>query len=324
MKIAFIDKNPNASTAQFGVHEESKFFNNTTPNLVKAVSAYNPDVVFINKGNKFRSEDLLSIMKDRFSVYFYGDYRGDEIPYYARNLAETANLFLPTWYNEELFKNLKQDNIEVVHQGTDTNIFKPLPDIEKKYAVCFVANYYDEETRYRISEGEFGYRKDLSEILPESDLRLEIADTLAEKYGKDFALAGVGWPESLKAKCTYLGKTNHVQTNLVYNESLCSVGVSHYLNVEYMTSNRLFQAMASGTPHIAWYSPKVEELFDEDSYLDAKNIHELLLIVEALIAHPSTAKSMGEDQRNCILERHTIERAWDRILKVIEKYYYEK
>lgn len=323
MKIAFIDKNPNASTAQFSVHKESMFFNNSTPNLVSAVSAYDPDVVFINKGNKFRGEDLQDIMKDRFSVYFYGDYRGSEIPYYARNLAEIANLFLPTWYNEDVFKILNQKNIEVVHQGTDVNIFKPLLDVEKKYVVAFVANYFDEETRYRISEGEFGYRKDLSEILPESDLRLMIALALAEKYGKDFVVAGTGWEKHLDGKCTLLGKTNHEETNLVYNQSICSIGVSHYLNVDYMTSNRLFQAMASGTPHIAWYSPKVAELFD-DSYIDVKDIFELKNVITTFVLSGNFDRKFGNSQRNCILERHTLEKAWERILKIIEKYYYGK
>jgi hypothetical protein len=320
MKIAFIDKNPNASSAQFGVHKDSKFFNNTNQYLLYDVADFNPDVVFINKGNKFRSEDLMSLMQDRFSVYFYGDYRGTEIPYYAKKLAEIANLFLPTWYNEKIFKNLNQKNIRVVHQGTDVNTFRPLPDIEKKYTVAFVANYFDEETRYRMSEGEFGYRKDLSEVLPESELRLEVAIKLVEKYGKEFVIAGTGWEKYLQNKCTLLGKTNHEETNLVYNQSLCSIGISHYLNVDYMTSNRLFQAMASGTPHIAWHSPKVDELFD-DSYLETDSVVQLLSLVGHFVKYPIEALSYGVSQRNCILERHTLEKAWDRILKIIELYY---
>lgn len=303
MRIAFIDKTANAQHAQFGVKSptcEKKFFHNIS-SLKIDLKNYKPDAVFINKGSTLNYEEVRLAIKPYFSVYFLGDYR-NPFPAWAAAYATTCNMVLFTWKDPNIYSELKsmgQRNIFCIHQGINPDVFRPLPGSPKVYQVAFGGNFHGINFSNAAE-------------------RLKNVRFLNQHY--NFQVIGGGWPSDVGA----LPRKNHPSLNRILNQAHITVGIHnrlfHKYGVKYGTSNRLFQCMAIGIPHVAQQSPGIHELFD-DSYIEWVDRKDLLRKIDWLLSCPDIAREVGQKQRECIINNHTTIHAWMRMEERIRECY---
>jgi O-antigen biosynthesis protein len=171
--------------------------------------------------------------------------------------------------------------VEVLLQATDPERFRTrTPDRRHAHAVAIVAKARDV-------------------------MRKAVADALAG--GLRPAIYGSGW--------NGLVDPGLVVADYVPNEALpvvySSIGVlvaDHWDTMRSwgMVSNRLFDALACGTPVISDYLPEVRELFGDavPMYRDGTDLREL---VDATLADPSGARHRAAAGREQVLARHTFD-----------------
>lgn len=290
-KLAIIDKNPNAHLTQWRAAPEPKKFFHNPRTLANDVRKYNPDYIFINKGNTFPLEEIQAAIWGYRSVYFYGDYYRP-IPNYVMELAKICSAVVLTNKDKGLWGSLGNDRIYFVSQGADTEIFKPVK-LNTKYAVVFPGNYYG--TKFLGS-----------------DIRLKLVRWI-QKAGYNFLAVGNGWPEDVNS----IPRQPVHKLNTIINQSKITVGMSHFVDVPCYTSNRLYQCMATGVPHIAWYSPGVKDLFSQ-GYREVNSYSELHELMLGLLLNGKARLEMGTAQYSEIHLHHTIFHVWENIEKIME------
>lgn len=301
MKIAFIDRTSQAYLGQWGIHSDTaikKFFHNMDT-LKSELSKFRPDCVFINKGSTLNYEAVRLAITPYKSVYFLGDYR-DPFPRWGYAYSTLCDMVLFTWKDVKIWKSINamgQKNIHCVHQGTNTDVFSPLPDIEKTADVSFGGGFYGDN---------FSDAKE----------RLATVKMLQDKY--DCQIAGDGWPSYIDA----VPRLNHPKLNKFHNQARVTVGIHNRIfgryGIKHATSNRLYQCMSIGIPHIAQYSPGVGSRLGE-SYLDWETHDDLREKIDHLLENPQVAEKIGEQQRKQIVENHTTAIAWKGMEDTIRK-----
>jgi hypothetical protein len=278
---------------QWGACPEPKRFFRWRDSIEK-IRAYNPDVVFINKGREGFKDNLIQIANEFKSIYFYGDYR-NPLDAWVANIGSNCNLVMVMFKQSDLWQQFKPAKVVLVHQGAGPS-FTQLLTNEIIYDIAFAGHNYG--------------RKFL-----DCGTRIDVMDRLF-KDGFKVALMGEGWPARFESGL--LGKKMPKTVTKVYSRSHCILSLSNVNNVPYCTSNRLFNAMASSRPCIAWHAPKVSTIFD-DSYVEVKNYNELKQKILEFKNDPKTASNLGNAQRQYTLANHTIKHAWDRIECIIKK-----
>jgi spore maturation protein CgeB len=303
VKIAFIDKTVKAQLTQWGVKSatcEKKFFHNINT-LKDELTFYKPDAVFINKGSTLNYEAVRLATLPYFKVYFLGDYRLP-FPGWAYAFATMCDIVLFTWKDIAVWESLKkmgQRDIFYVHQGINPDVFRPLPEIKKNLDITFGGGFYGVNF------------SDAAE-------RLKTVEFLQSKYKT--LVAGDGWPSHINS----VKRMNHFSLNRFHNRARVTVGIHNRVfdryGIKYGTSNRLYQCMATGVPHIAQYSPGISELFDSDGgYLDWKTHEDLATAIDWLLSNPEAAEKTGEKQRAQIIKYHTTLHAWMRMENIIRR-----
>ena len=293
MKLAIIDKNPDARFTQWRAAPNPKKFFHRDSTLVQDIKNYNPNVIFINKAASFTN--IIKAIKNYKSAYFYGDWY-QPIANYVKLHAKAADVVLFTNNDPAIryeLKMLGQKNVHFVSQGVDIELFKPL-HVDKKYDIVFPGNYFG--TKFCGSE-----------------LRLNLVRHLIDS-NYNVTVIGDGWPKDINA----LPRQGVIKLNKTLNQARVSVGISHFVDVPLYTSNRLYQCMATGTPHISWHSPKIKSLF-KLGYLEVSSYKELDENLEELLASRAKRKFVGAVQVSEIKQRHTIFHAWNRIQKILER-----
>lgn len=295
MKIAIIDKNPKAHLTQWRAAPEPKKYFYKDASLEQDIKKYSPDAIFINKANTFTR--IPAAVKGYKSFYFYGDFY-KPIPEYVKQYAKICTAAIFTNKDKSLWNEIKksgQKNIYFVSQGVDPNVFYPL-GFKKKYDILFAANYFG--------------RKFCG-----SDIRLEFARFLKKEFGKKFQIIGDGWPADLDA----MPRQGAIELNKTINQSKLTVGMSHFIDVPFYTSNRIYQSMATGVPHIAWHSPQVRSIFNQ-GYIQVKRYSDLKMLLETLLEDTTMRLKIGIRQHAEIINHHTIFHTWVKIQKIMERY----
>lgn len=307
-KIVYLDKNKNASKGQHSMAGGNlKFIWNQNVVLSK-LSELKPDLVFINKGDSMADKTFIKAVTDNYrTAYWYGDWRAT-IPEYTYDWALNAGVAFFNVSSSSLRSHLKamgQKNVFTIHQGADPKTFKPLEGVKTKYDIGFGANFYGEKS------------------FEQSKLRIDVVRFLMNK-GYKICVVGDGWPKDIPS----LPRKNSIELNKFYNECRMTIGISHFGTLKYGVSNRLYQCMAVGVPHINWFTPGMNELFDNDektgrTYIEVKNYTELIEEINELLNDNDWNSTIGFRQRNQIIKYHTFECAWQRIENYIKQVYPE-
>jgi len=227
------------------------------------------------------------------SAYLYADYN-NPLPDFMIELSHMSDITVTSWKHPGLWKLLK--NPHVIRRGTDTNLFYPLPDVEPIYDIVFVGN-------------NFGGKP-----------RMKVINFLHQHF--NLYIVGAGWDKQFnqlgKKSKSYkhlnyllnLGKTTVDIFNLY---DIIKDGTSHY------TSNRPYQNMAVGRPHIQPYVPGVGEFF-EKGYLNYKSLDNLKYGINRLLEMTQSERDLiGRVQRNEIVTRHTLVHSWKYMENLIER-----
>jgi glycosyl transferase family 1 len=171
--------------------------------------------------------------------------------------------------------------VEVFQQATDHRRFSPRPPVaQHTHSVAVVA-----KTR------EF--------------VRPVVADALAA--GLRPAIYGSGWEEFVEPELVVAQYVDNEDLPLVYS----SVGVllnDHWetMRVWGFVSNRLFDALACGTPVVSDHLPDIAELFG-DAVITYDRPDELAARVGEILADPAAARERVDQGRNTVLAAHTFD-----------------
>jgi hypothetical protein len=184
--------------------------------------------------------------------------------------------------------------VEVLLQGTDTKRFGPRPpDPLHAHAVAVVAM-----TRHVF--------------------RPSVAYALAA--GLRPAIYGTGWDEFVDPDL--------IVTDFIPNNELATVysSVGVLLNDHWDTmrawgfvSNRVFDALACGTPIVTDHLPELVTMFG-DSLATYRDADELRQAVEIALDDPVAARRRAEEGRRAVVDHHTFEHRADQLLAALERH----
>jgi len=148
--------------------------------------------------------------------------------------------------------------------------------------------------------------------------RPSVANALA--VGLRPAIYGTGWQEFVDPDLIVADFVPNDQLATVYS----SVGV--LLNDHWDTmrawgfvSNRLFDALACGTPIISDHLPEVDALFG-DAVAMYRNAEELRRAVDAALDDPIAARRAANRGRDAVLENHTFDHRAKQLLDALARH----
>jgi spore maturation protein CgeB len=217
-----------------------------------------------------------------------GDVR-NYIPHTYRRIAEISDYnFISSTGQVEMFKEGIGKDIRYWQIGYNPALYGP-PDSpaqvkDLKYDAVFI--------------GHFTKKEDY----PGSNDRVETCRLLRERFEDRFLLFGNGWPRNLKSK----GSVDQRSVSKIYQQSVCSVSVSHYNDLEHYFSDRLLMCMASGRPTVALRFPKWETYFTNMCDLViVDSIKDIPDAVQMLKDNPELANYIGQQGAAKAFAEHT-------------------
>jgi len=284
MKIAFLMRSRWGDRTQFGVVSKTcaKQFFWDPVSAVRDINQFNPDFLFVNK--QYDINVIEKLVEKYPMAYFLGDYRYP-LPQSIVRLLNYAKIGFFTWKKPDI--NNTWPKIKLVHQGANPNVYKANPRIEKKYDVIFAGNNWG------------------------SGLRMQTVTFLNNNF--NFLAIGDGWPKNINS----LTRRRAGSVPRYYSQAYITVGIMNRTDfskndVTHYTSNRLFNCMAMGIPHIAPRQALVHTLFKK-GYQDWATHQELADKINLFLKNKKHAKNVGRLQREEVLNNHTTLHAWLRM-----------
>lgn len=277
-----VDKVP----SQFGIGNTHRVFP-IRSGTAQNVNKYNPDAVFIF--SKASTEYVRPAIEGRTSAYYFVDFR-PTVPFYVKEFCSITSMAIFAFRRKDYFKLSRDRESHFAWLGTNPDLFFRIPEVMKDHDVVFGGNYYN-------------CRK-----------RSEVIRFLKKHYR--VLVVGRNWGKA-RIECT--GRKNLIEMNRQFNRAYVSIGI-HNMDMDYealgvscATSNRLFQNMAMGIPHIAPYAPGVASQFS-DGYMDYRSLSELKEKIDWLLGMSQADRDkIGDNQRMQIVENHTHAHSWSRI-----------
>ena len=286
MKVALIDKNPKT---QFAIGHNYPVFTNLRT-LEQDIKNFAPDWVFISI--KHGMDIIRRAIRNTKAAYIYADYP-HPLQSFTLELSHMSNITLTSWKHPVYWQSLK--NPHMVQRATSVEQFYPIPDIKPIYDVVFAGNYNGGEPR------------------------LKVLNFLHKHF--NLYIIGSGWDK----KFNQYGKRseNYDKLNQVLNSGKTTVDIFNSIDMledgaTHYTSNRPYQNMAVGRPHIQPYLPGIREFFKK-GYLEYKSLDNLAYGINRLLEMTQSERDLiGRVQRNEIVTRHTFAHAWKYMEKLIE------
>lgn len=205
-------------------------------------------------------------------------------------------------------RRLKKAGVRHVHllpnSYDDIRFNSPLDrELNTNFDIVMIANL----TRSRKPMGSF----------PGAKLRARLARALSRRYGKRFALYGSGWPEYESAR----GPLPPARQEAAYQSAKIAIGAPNFLDIEYYDSNRLLNAIGSGTPYVSGYSPKLDELFTDGKHCHFfRTVDESIKIIDKLLELPDgERRAMGTLAAKHVREIHSTSARMEQVVDTLEK-----
>ncbi len=191
------------------------------------------------------------------------------------------------------------------HEGADTALYRPLPQIEKRHDVVWIGNWGDDERSAELRE----YL-----IEPAAALRLS-AKIHGVRYPKDaldaINAAGIdyaGWLPAHRAPEAFAGAraTIHVPRG-PYARALPGI-----------PTIRMFEAMACGIPIVSAPWADSENLFTSRSYLRAANGAEMRACLGILLQDRELAEEMAAEGLRLVRDRHSCRHRVRELIDIVD------
>jgi spore maturation protein CgeB len=199
----------------------------------------------------------------------------------------------------DLFKRELGKDVKYWQIGYNPNLYKPTTygSKEFKYDAVFIGHYNKKENYPGTSE------------------RVAACELLRKNFGDRFGLFGGGpWPQNLKTK----GSINQRTVSDIYNESVCSISVSHYNDVDNYFSDRLLMSMASGRPVVSYRFPKYENYFvNMCDLVIVDSLSDIPDAVKMLKNNTELANYIGKSGAAKVFAEHTYYSRVKELLKIV-------
>ena len=235
-------------------------------------------------------------------------------------MLSSDKLISPTVWQKEQFPNIFKDRIEVIHDGIDTEYFRPNPDIEFKIPNSDIVLGYQDEVLTYATRGMEPYRgfPEFMEatcvlLKKRPNLRVLIAGKDGIYYGPK--LRNSTYKEIMLKRLDF-GKEElkrlHFVGNLPYNEylKLFQVSSAHcYLTYPFVLSWSFLEAMAVGCCIVSSKTPPVEEIM-KDGYngllVDFYDVQGLINTIEYALDNRNKIQDLRGNARKTVVEKYEL------------------
>jgi spore maturation protein CgeB len=180
----------------------------------------------------------------------------------------------------DLYRQAGCHNVRYWQIGYNPKVNYPMNLDLLKYDVSFLGNNY-------------------GHVFPDGNLRTGVADTLRSIFGPGFGLFGTGYHP-------HAPSVESMRANEIYNQSMCTLSISHFNSLSHYFSDRLLHCLASGRPTITWHFPGFESYFIEGKEIFiARSAKDVVDIVNYCKANPTIAAQVGMNGYQRVLKEHT-------------------
>jgi glycosyltransferase involved in cell wall biosynthesis len=180
----------------------------------------------------------------------------------------------------DMYKAAGCKNVRYWQIGYDPKVNYPLNKESFKYDVVFLANNY-------------------GTTFPDGKIREEAARVIRSHFSERAGVFGSGHVPPVPA-------LDPSRANETYNDSMCTLSISHFNNISHYFSDRLLGCLASGRPTISWYFPGIESYFVEGKeILVVRNTQDIVNAINYCKANPEAAKQIGINGAQKALKEHT-------------------
>ena len=184
----------------------------------------------------------------------------------------------------EMYKNSGCKNPMYWQIGYDPKLYFPKNKKLFKYDVSFIGTNY-------------------GKVFPDSVMRSSIAEKIKTTYRDRAGIFGGNYKRNL-----HIASCNMLETNEIYNDSVCVVSISNFNNVDHYFSDRMLMCLASGRPTIAFRFPGSQSYFaDRGDFLVANSSDDIFNLIEECKSKPEWASNIGKNGHLKVLSEHTFE-----------------
>lgn len=268
----------------------SKNNRNIRAEFINEIRNFQPDLLFLQIQHTtvldyktiIEAKNACSKMK---VVNWTGDVRND-VPHTYRKVGKAADFNLISSTGQlSMFRQVLQ-NVDYLQIGYNPKLYYP-PSTKRdsfKNDALFVGHYSTRES------------------YPGTAARVDTCKLLRARFGDGFALYGSGWPKEFNSK----GSINQRHLATEYQNSVCSISVSHYNEIGHYFSDRLLMCLASGRPCVALAFPGWESYFTNMcDFVVVNSVHEIPDAVAMLKGDPELANFIGEQGAAKVFAEHT-------------------
>jgi len=206
---------------------------------------------------------------------------------------------------------LDPERMRVVHNGIDTDTFRPLPDVERKpELIAYVGNSEDRNKGARyLMEALHLLQSDRRDyelaLVDQKRERLKLVPRLVQEYG-------------LWSRVHFMGRLPTDQLVRLYNQATLAVSPSLYEGFGLPAA----EAMSCGTPVIATTGGAFPEIIDHDStgwLVPPGDAAALADAIRLLMDAPHLRERLGRSGREAIKQRFNWRKAAEETLAVYEE-----
>lgn len=197
--------------------------------------------------------------------------------------------------------------IWTLHEGADTRLFKPHPDVRKENDVVWIGNWGDEERSAQIKQFLLCPARGLSD--------------------HRFIVYGVRYPEDAlialhNSGVHYRGYLPNLDTPMAYAGARLTVHIPRQQYVTAMTgipTIRVFEALACGIPLISAPWQDSESLFREGDFLTVRDGAEMRCAMKYLLSDPKAATAQALRGLETVLTHHTCRHRAQQLSTILEE-----
>jgi len=274
---------------------------NNVPNLHKHIldtcDEFDPDVVFMQIQSPGVITPELCQQLPGLVVNWTWDYR-EPTPEW---MVDCAPHVLSAFTNENDVNYLTSLGHRAVflQGGFDSEIYNPDGMIDENApSIVFMANNYPKD--------DYDF--------PLADFRMDIVQSLKERYGSEFAVYGFGWPGQNPLQSFMHRERKEAEC---YRGCKIAINLSHY-QAERYTSDRMFRILGTGTFCLSHWYPGIDKDFKQSTHLDIwKTKQELFDLIDHYLANAEERIETAE--AGCKLAH--LNYTWDHMVYNIKKIY---
>lgn len=210
-----------------------------------------------------------------------GDIRREAIFDFVTLTHEVDYLLISSTGQLDMYRRAGCKNVRYWQIGFDPKFSFPMYNSICEYDASFIGNAYPAQSQFADSE-----------------LRSSIVMNLKGALGNKFGLFGSGYPHAKQVAFK--------DTNIIYNNSICSISISNFNSVSHYFSDRLLGCVGAGRPTISWYFPGIESYFAEGSeILVARSLQDAIDHINWCKNNLEAANLIGINGYGRALKEHT-------------------